>query len=76
MTTEERLARLENGLRNAQTDISGILKVAYALTETAKDHLSPQAKATLIERLKLTIYGEENEAAQSFAAELLQFLRS
>lgn len=76
MTTEERLARLESDLRNVQTDVSGITKVVYALFEAARNHLSPEAKAALIEQLKLKIYGDKNEAAQSFATELLKLLRS
>lgn len=75
MTVEERLARLEKDLYETRVDVLGITKIAYALIEAAKEHMPPDVKATLIKRLQVQAHGNQNETAQSFATELLQFLR-
>lgn len=82
MTTEERLARLENDTRALRTDLTGIMQVAYALAAAAKKHLPPDAKAALtktligVQRNDAAVGVQINEGAESFATELLEFLHS
>lgn len=82
MTVEERLKRLEADTRELRTDVSGITQVAYALAAAAKAHLQPEAKAVLIKTLDGIYHNDDragvkaNAGAESFATELLEFLRS